>query len=51
LAARAAAWQADVVRQARAADLDVVVLGRDVADGEIALAEFVAERRLRKAAR
>jgi hypothetical protein len=51
LAARAAAWQADIARQARAADLDVVVLSRDVADGEIALAEFVAERRLRKAAR
>jgi uncharacterized protein (DUF58 family) len=51
LAARAVAWQADIARRARAADLDVVVLGRDAAEGEIALAEFVAERRLRKAAR
>jgi uncharacterized protein (DUF58 family) len=51
LAAQAAAWQADIARQARLADLDVVVLGRDEARSEIALAEFVAERRLRKAAR
>ncbi len=51
LAARAAEWQAEVTRQARAADLDVVVLGADESQGEIALAEFVAERRLRKVAR
>ena len=51
LAARAAEWQAEVARLARAADLDVVVLGADQAEGEIALAEFVAERRLRKVAR
>ncbi len=51
LAARAAAWQAEVTRQARAADLDVVVLDANEAAGEIALAEFVAERRLRKVAR
>lgn len=51
LADRAAAWQAEVARQARAADLDVVMLGADEAAGEIALAEFVAERRLRKVAR
>lgn len=51
LAVRAAAWQAEVTRQARAADLDVIVLGADDAAGEIALAEFVAERRLRKVAR
>lgn len=51
LAERAARWQAQIAAQARAADLDVVILGRDEAQGEIALAEFVAERRLRKAAR
>jgi uncharacterized protein (DUF58 family) len=51
LASRAADWQAEVARLARAADLDVVVLGADEHQGEIALAEFVAERRLRKVAR
>lgn len=51
LATRAAEWQAEVTRLARAADLDVVVLGADEAQGELALAEFVAERRLRKVAR
>jgi hypothetical protein len=51
LATRAAEWQAEVTRLARAADLDVVVLGADEAQGGIALAEFVAERRLRKVAR
>jgi len=51
LASRAADWQAEVARLARAADLDVVVLGADAHQGEIALAEFVAERRLRKVAR
>ncbi|MEZ5418318.1 MAG: DUF58 domain-containing protein [Vicinamibacterales bacterium] len=51
LAARAAEWQQEVARAARAADLDVVELGPDQARGEIALAEFVAERRLRKVAR
>ena len=51
LAARAAAWQAEVAKTARNAGLDVVELGPRQADGEIALAEFVAERRLRKVAR
>jgi uncharacterized protein (DUF58 family) len=51
LAERAVAWQADVAGRARGAGLDVVVLGPDQAQGELALAEFVAERRLRKAAR
>ena len=51
LATRAADWQTEVARLARAADLDVVVLGADEHQGEIALAEFVAERRLRKVAR
>ncbi len=51
LGEQARAWQAEVAAAARAADLDVVVLGADQAHGEIALAEFVAERRLRKVAR
>ncbi len=51
LAQQARAWQDDVVAAARASDLDVVVLSPDQAEGEIALAEFVAERRLRKVAR
>ena len=51
LAERARAWQQEVASAARAADLDVVELGPDQAQGEIALAEFVAERRLRKVAR
>jgi len=51
LGERARAWQSDVAAAARAADLDVVVLGSDEASGEIALAEFVAERRLRKVSR
>lgn len=51
LASRAADWQAEVARLARAADLDVVVLGPDEAQGEMALVEFVAERRLRKVTR
>ncbi len=51
LADQARAWQQEIGRLARAADLDVVVLGADEAQGEIALAEFVAERRLRKVAR
>ncbi len=48
---RARAWQAEVTRQAREADLDVILLGPDQAEGDLALAEFVAERRLRKVAR
>jgi hypothetical protein len=51
LAARARQWQADVAATARAAGLDVVSLGAHQGEGEVALAEFVAERRLRKVAR
>ena len=47
----AADWQARVARAARDAELDVVVLGVDERQGELALAEFVAERRLRRVAR
>ncbi len=48
LAARAAEWQQRVQQMARAHDLDVVVLGLDQAKSDIALTEFVVERRLRK---
>jgi uncharacterized protein (DUF58 family) len=51
MARQARAWQDEVVATARASDLDVVVLSPDQAEGEVALAEFVAERRLRKVAR
>lgn len=51
MATQARQWQAEVRGLAREAGLDVVVLGPDQAAGELALAEFVAERRLRKAAR
>jgi hypothetical protein len=44
-------WQAEVERAARAADLDVVRIGLDAQRDELALTEFVAERRLRKPAR
>ncbi len=51
LAARAAGWQAKVAAFARDSELDVVVLGQDERQGELALAEFVAERRLRRVRR
>ena len=51
LATQAAGWQDRVARAARDAELDVVVLGRDERQGELALAEFVAERRLRRVRR
>ena len=49
MANRVRAWQADVHRLAKDLDLDVVRLGLDSTKGDIALSEFVAERRLRKA--
>lgn len=48
LAARAAEWQERVAFQAKDLDLDVVVLGLDQAKSDLALTEFVVERRLRK---
>ena len=45
---RVRAWQAEVERAARAADLDVLRVGLDAQRDDLALAEFVAERRLRK---
>jgi hypothetical protein len=51
LADRATAWQTRVAQAARDAELDVVVLGADERQGELALTEFVAERRLRRVTR
>jgi uncharacterized protein (DUF58 family) len=48
LAKHAREWQAEVKRVAKDRDMDVVSLGLDSTQGDIALAEFVAERRLRK---
>ena len=48
LAERVREWQDEVTRAARDLDLDVVSLGLDKAQADIALAEFVAARRLRK---
>ena len=48
LARKVSEWQDDIVRQARDLDLDVVRLRPDVDARELVLAEFVAERRLRK---
>ena len=44
-------WQARVERSAGEADLDVVRVGLDAQKDDLALSEFVAERRLRKPAR
>ena len=44
-------WQARVEQAARDADLDVVRVGLDANKDDLALTEFVAERRLRKPAR
>lgn len=48
LPARVRTWQDEVERQARDLDLDVLRLERDPGASAVALAEFVAERRLRK---
>jgi len=45
---RIRAWQDEVERTAKAADLDVVRLGEDNLRNSIALSKFTAERRLRK---
>jgi uncharacterized protein (DUF58 family) len=50
LAARVREWQDGVARAAKDADLDVVRIGVDAVQSDIALGEFVAERRLRKSA-
>jgi uncharacterized protein (DUF58 family) len=48
LADKAREWQAEVHRMAKDLDLDVVEIGIDQTQSDIALSEFVAERRLRK---
>ena len=50
MAERVRAWQSDVARSAREVDVDVVRFGAEPAANYLALAEFVAERRLRKVA-
>ena len=45
---RIRAWQDDISRQAKALDLDVVRLGIDQVKFDVALIEWVAERRLRR---
>jgi uncharacterized protein (DUF58 family) len=46
-----AEWQNEIERAARDADLDVVRIGTDEGQNDLALCEFVAERRLRKGSR
>lgn len=48
LAARVREWQDGVERAAKDVELDVVRVGLDEAQADLALGEFVAERRLRK---
>lgn len=48
LQARVQAWQDEVARQARHADLDVLRVGTDTTRFDIALLEWVQERRLRR---
>ena len=48
LGARVREWQDGIERSARDVELDVVRIGIDDAKSDIALGEFVAERRLRK---
>src|SRR5437868_8727830 len=50
LSARTRAWQDEVSRMAKAAGLDVLRIGVDERETAIAMSEFIAERRLRKAA-
>jgi uncharacterized protein (DUF58 family) len=45
---RIRAWQEDISRQAKALDLDVIRLGIDQVKFDVALVEWVAERRLRR---
>jgi uncharacterized protein (DUF58 family) len=50
LSARTRTWQDQVARMAKNNDLDVLRIGVDELQTAIALSEFIAERRLRKAA-
>jgi uncharacterized protein (DUF58 family) len=48
LASRVREWQDDVAKAAKDVELDVVRMGLDEVQADLALNEFVAERRLRK---
>jgi hypothetical protein len=48
MTARVRQWQDDVMKDAKALGLDVVRIGLDPVTTDLALAEFVVERRLRK---
>ena len=48
LSSRTRAWQDEVARMAKDADLDVLRIGVDEQQTAIAISEFIAERRLRK---
>jgi hypothetical protein len=48
LGERAREWQGDIRRQAKELGLDVVSIGLDESKADLALSEFVVERRLRK---
>ncbi len=50
MAHRVGDWQDEVARLAKSLDIDVVRFGVDPTASDLALAEFVAERRLRKVA-
>ena len=50
LSARTRSWQDEVARLAKDKDLDVLRIGVDELQTTIAMSEFIAERRLRKAA-
>jgi hypothetical protein len=50
MADRVRSWQNDVALAAREVAVDVVRFGTDAAANHLALAEFVADRRLRKVA-
>jgi uncharacterized protein (DUF58 family) len=48
MASRAAAWQEELRSAAKEVDVDVVTIGLDQTQSDVALSEFVVERRLRK---
>ncbi|HEY7173173.1 MAG TPA: DUF58 domain-containing protein [Vicinamibacterales bacterium] len=48
MASRAAAWQEELRTAAKDVDVDVVTIGLDQTQSDVALSEFVVERRLRK---
>jgi hypothetical protein len=50
LSARTRTWQDEVAQLAKENDLDVLRIGVDELQTTIAMSEFIAERRLRKAA-